>query len=218
MAAESETNSLTMKLLALANYCEGPKAQEIKNVIAQLPMAAYKERTSADSEIARLRQENSNLKQRLFLEALAVHQPSRPSTPRSSWKERESARTAPSTNSSVTSRHDSSYGSFYPPPPPLPKELFPETWQPQAKRMKTEAPSPTRKRPRPICTGCFQVAGACDGRSVCSVCRTRGYRCEYNECWDGNYCADMKCTRLHPEQWSGNEEPRRVVKGKGRSS
>ncbi|KAK4504985.1 hypothetical protein PRZ48_002948 [Zasmidium cellare] len=204
-----------MKLLALANYCEGPKAQEIKNVIAQLPTACYEERTSADNEISRLRQENTNLKQRLPIEAPAVRQPPRPPpTPRPSWKERETPRLAPSTASSITPRHDSICSPFYPPPPPLPKELFPEAWQPPPKRRREETPAPTPQRPRPMCTGCFQVAGACDGRSVCSVCRVRGYGCEYNECWDGKWCTDMKCTRLHPEQWSGDEEPRRIVKGK----
>ena len=79
--AESETNSLTMRLLALASYCEGPQALAIQDTIAKLPMAAYKERVAADVEIQRLKQENEDLKQRLAQEVLVNRRNVPPSTP-----------------------------------------------------------------------------------------------------------------------------------------
>lgn len=193
-------------------------------MITQLPAAAYSERTAADKAINSLRPKNSNLKQRLALEALAVRQPPRPpSPPRSSWQGRgsghnggfndwrdfEATRTF-TTCSSVTSRHDSIYT------PPLPKALLPHASRPSLKRPRTETPPPLLKRPLPVCTGCFQNGSQCDGRLECSACRGRAFRCEYNECWETNYCTEAKCTRLHPEQWSGNEESGRIVKTKRR--
>lgn len=50
--SEFETNGLTMKLLGLARYCEGSRAAEIQAVIAQLPVAAYNERTAAEDEVS----------------------------------------------------------------------------------------------------------------------------------------------------------------------
>lgn len=210
MSADSETNSLTMKLLALSSYCEGPKAQEIKNVITQLPAAAYKERTAADSELARLRQENSHLKQRLALEVLANRPPSYPPPPTRGKIPHDEMRPDSSNSSSINMSRDSY------PTPPRPRELFPEDRRPPLKRLREESLPAPSKRPRPMCTGCFQIGGMCDGRSECSVCKARGYGCEYNECWDGRHCRDEKCTRLHNDQWSYNEEPKRVVKLKNR--
>lgn len=209
-----------MKLLALATYCEGPKAQEIKSVITQLPAAYYRERTAADDEIGRLRKDNSNLKQRIALEALALRQPARPpSPPRSSRSDRETPRSGLELSSSMHSQYINKYT------PPLPRALFPETSRPPLKRPRRETPPPPPERARPppkraqpVCTGCFQNGIHCNGRSECSACRERSYGCEYNECWEGPYCVDMKCTRLHPEQWNGDEEPRRIVKTKGRYS
>jgi hypothetical protein len=48
---DMETDGLTMKLLALSNFCEGPKATEIQRVIAKLPLAAYQEREAAKREV-----------------------------------------------------------------------------------------------------------------------------------------------------------------------
>lgn len=178
-------------------------------MIAQLPAACYRERTAADDEIGRLRKDNSSLKQRIALEALALRQPTRPtSPPRSRWRNREAARTGLEESSSVASSYK----------PPLPRALFPDASRPSFKRPRSQTPPPPPKRARPMCTGCFQNGGQCDGRPECSPCRDRQYGCECNECWEGRYCADMKCTRLHPEQWSGKEEPRRIVKTKGRYS
>lgn len=214
MAAESETNSLTMKLLALANYCEGTKAQEIKNVIAQLPTAAYKERTAADNEVARLRQENAHLKQRLALEVLANRQPPPPTRPPPrSWSSRDEGRPVSSASSSMTMARAPRHT------PPRSRALFPDRKPPVKRpREETPPPPPPPNRLRPMCTGCFQIGGMCDGKSECSVCQARGYGCEYNECWDGRRCIEKDCTRLHPEQWTRDEEPKRVVKLRGRQA
>lgn len=90
------------------------------------------------------------------------------------------------------------------PPPPHSRELV----QPNAKRQRTDS---VLTRRRPVCTGCFQVNGLCDGKIECDVCSAREYGCEDRECWDGLTCVDLNCTRIHPDQWDPIREPGRKV-------
>lgn len=95
-----------------------------------------------------------------------------------------------------------------------PRRLTPPTsldLAPPAKRQRTDSASSSSHR-RPKCVGCFQIGAPCDGKSLCGACKGRNYGCEYNECWDLVACRDVKCTRLHPDQWDRGEEPRRKVK------
>ncbi|CAK3853036.1 Hypothetical predicted protein [Lecanosticta acicola] len=236
MKEQIDTNALTMRLLAFSSYCEGPKASEIQTIIAQLPAAAYHERSAAEGEIQRLKQENEGLKQRLAQEVLVNRQRSvssalahsapqgrtngaldHPRTsrfdmpPSSVKQEQEQIKQEQFKHGQTSSAASSLSNRDFRLTPPHPRELFPEgSAQRPAKRLRSELspppPPPSTRGRRPECVGCYMIKGVCDGRSVCSICKARKYGCEYRECWDGLRCNDKACTRLHPDQWDRNFE------------
>ncbi|SMR47737.1 unnamed protein product [Zymoseptoria tritici ST99CH_3D1] len=226
---DMEADGLTMRLLALVQYCEGPKAAEIRHVMSKLPLAAYRERGTAEKELAKLKQENDDLKQKLAnlsapagrdprnrfqgdqalhdLRALPQQNPlGVPNMQHSQPLQSRPAQTLPLSipNAQLPGGPQSAHRNTS----PTSSDLFPDR---AAKRLRIDSPQGATLR-RPACTGCFQNNLVCDGRVVCSACRDRRYGCEYRSCRDGATCADGTCSRLHPGQWDEQAEPDRKIK------